>query len=237
MKKTIKSLCATALLGLAALAPVQAAQFVLVNTDPAGAGFNDSTPAVPVGGNPGITVGQQRLIAYSRALQLWGSILKSDVPIVVLGSFSPRSCTPTSGVLASAGAWNVELDFPNAPLPGHWYHSALANSIAGADLYPGADVIDGADIVAFFNSELGTAGCLTTSKWYYGLDSQADAAAGEIDFLNVFPPEAIVNARVVVSPGHLKRMIRALNENLGRYEKQFGMIVDIDPGQVQGPTN
>lgn len=58
-----------------------------------------------------------------------------------------------------------------------------------------------------------------------------------IDFLNVFPPEAIVNARVVVSPGHLKRMIRALNDNLARYEKQFGMIVDIDPGQVQGPTN
>ena len=58
-----------------------------------------------------------------------------------------------------------------------------------------------------------------------------------IDFLNVFPPEAIVNARVVVSPGHLKRMIRALNDNLARYEKQFGPIVDIDPGQVQGPTN
>lgn len=58
-----------------------------------------------------------------------------------------------------------------------------------------------------------------------------------LDFLNVFPPEAIVNARVVVSPGHLKRMIRALQENLGRYEKAFGMVVDIDPGQVQGPSN
>lgn len=189
MKNSVKALCAAALLGLLAIAPVQAAQFVLVNTDPDGAGFNDPTPAAPVGGNPGTTVGQQRLIAYGRALQLWGSVLKSDVPIVVLGSFSPRSCTPTSGVLASAGAWNIELNFANAPLTNHWYHSALANSIAGTDLYPGADVIDGADIVAFFNSNLGTAGCLTTSRWYYGLDSNANPAAGEIDFLNVFMHE------------------------------------------------
>ena len=189
MKISFKTLCAAAALGLATMAPVNAAQFVLVNTDGAGTGFNDPTPATPVGGNTGTTVGEQRLIAYSRALQLWGSILKSDVPIVVLGSFSPRSCAPTSGVLASAGAWNIELNFPGAPLANHWYHSALANSIAGADLYPGADIIDGADVVAFFNSELGTPACLTTSKWYYGLDSQANAAAGEIDFLNVFMHE------------------------------------------------
>ena len=189
MKTTFKALCATALLCLAAIVPAQAARFVLVNTDPAGAGFNDPTPATPVGGNTGTTVGEQRLIAYSRALQLWGSVLKSDVPIVVLGSFSPRACAPTTGVLASAGAWNIELNFPGAPLADHWYHSALANSIAGTDLYPGADIIDGADIVAFFNSELGTPACLTTSRWYYGLDSQANAAAGDIDFLNVFMHE------------------------------------------------
>lgn len=189
MKTLFKSLCAAAALSAAAIFPVQAAEFVLVNTDPAGAGFNDPTPATPVGGNPGTTVGQQRLIAYSRALQLWGSILKSDVPIVVLGSFQPRSCTASAGVLASAGAWNIELDFPKAPLPGHWYHSALANSIAGVDLYPGADIVDGADVVAFFNSNLGTTGCLEASRWYYGLDSKANAAAGEIDFLNVFMHE------------------------------------------------
>lgn len=189
MTFSFKSFCAAAVLGVAAIAPADAARFVLVNTDPPGAGFNDPTPAAPVGGNGGTTVGEQRLIAYSRALELWGSILKSDVPIVVLGSFSPRACTATTGVLASAGAWNIELDFAGAPLPGHWYHSALANSIAGTDLYPGADVVDGADVVAFFNSNLGTPGCLESSKWYYGLDSQANAAAGEIDFLNVFMHE------------------------------------------------
>jgi hypothetical protein len=34
----------------------------------------------------------------------------------------------------------------------------------------------------------------------------------------------VVNARVVVSPGHLKRMIAALSENLSRYEQRFGVV-------------
>ena len=189
MKNSFKTLCATAGLALAAALPANAAEMILVNMDPPGAGFNDPTPATPVGGNAGTTVGQQRLIAYSRALQLWGSVLKSDVPVTVLGSFSPRSCTATAGVLASAGAWNVEINFPGAPLANHWYHGALANAIRGVDNYPGADIVDGADLAAFFNSNLGTPGCLETSRWYYGLDSNANPAAGDIDFLNVFMHE------------------------------------------------
>ena len=45
-----------------------------------------------------------------------------------------------------------------------------------------------------------------------------------IDFINVCPPEGIVNARVIVSPGHLKRMVSALGENLARYEQRFGTV-------------
>jgi hypothetical protein len=187
MKNNIlKAALATTLLAGATVA--SAADFVLVNTDPPGTGFNDPTPATPVGGNSGTTVGEQRLIAYNRALQQWGSILKSDVPIVVLGGFGPRPCTATGGVLASAGAWNIEINFPNAPLASHWYHSALANSLAGVDLYPGADIIDGADIIATFNGDLGKPGCIEGSSWYYGLDNKP-TAAGQIDFLNVFMHE------------------------------------------------
>jgi hypothetical protein len=50
-----------------------------------------------------------------------------------------------------------------------------------------------------------------------------------LDFLNVFPPEGVVNARVIVSPGHLKRMIGALQENLTRYENAHGKIVEALP--------
>lgn len=195
MKNSFKALCAGVALGFASIIPAQAANFILVNTDPSGVGFNDTTPATPVGGNPGTTVGEQRLIAYSRALSLWGSILKSDVSITVLGSFAPLTCTATGGTLAQAGAWNVELNFPHAPIANTWYHSALANSLAGFDLYvgdPAADggaIIDGADIVANFNGNLGQPGCIEGSTWYYGLDSHADAAHGQTDFLNVFMHE------------------------------------------------
>ena len=35
-----------------------------------------------------------------------------------------------------------------------------------------------------------------------------------LDFITLTPPEGVVSARVIVSPGHLKRMITALAENL-----------------------
>src|SRR3954463_5918721 len=125
MRTTTRALglCVLAALLLAGSVPAFAtAHIVIVNMDPASSGFNDPTPATPVGGNPGTTVGQQRLVAYGRALQLWGSVLKSNVPITVLGSFAPLTCTATGGTLAQAGAWNLEINFPNAPLKDVWYH-------------------------------------------------------------------------------------------------------------------
>lgn len=50
-----------------------------------------------------------------------------------------------------------------------------------------------------------------------------------IDFINLFPPQGVVTSRVIVSPGHLKRMIRALGDNLARYESRFGPIVEAEP--------
>lgn len=50
-----------------------------------------------------------------------------------------------------------------------------------------------------------------------------------LDFVNLFPPGGVVNARVIVSPGHLKRMIGALSDNLRRYESQHGAIIEAKP--------
>jgi hypothetical protein len=47
-----------------------------------------------------------------------------------------------------------------------------------------------------------------------------------LDFINAVPPQAIVTARLVTSPGHLKRIVRALAENLDRYEKKFGPLTE-----------
>ncbi len=47
-----------------------------------------------------------------------------------------------------------------------------------------------------------------------------------LDFINLVPPQGVVTARVVTSPGHLKRILRALSVNLERYEKMFGDIAE-----------
>ena len=52
-----------------------------------------------------------------------------------------------------------------------------------------------------------------------------------LDYISLFPPSGVVNARVIVSPGHLKRMIRALSENLSRYEAHHGQVIEAEAPQ------
>jgi hypothetical protein len=187
-----RTLAVTGLLAYGASAA--AAKLEIINIDAPGSGFNDPTPAAPVGGNTGITLGQQRLNAYQRALNLWGSVLKSKVTIYVVGSFGPfepTACTAGGGTLARAGTIMIFANFPNAAKADTWYGVALANSMAGEDLTPGeldaASGFAGADIVAQFNGGIGTPNCIANSTWYYGLDN--NAPAGQIDFLNTFMHE------------------------------------------------
>lgn len=49
-----------------------------------------------------------------------------------------------------------------------------------------------------------------------------------IDFASVFPPQGTLNSRIIVSPGHMKRIIRAMKENVERYEEQFGPVEESD---------
>lgn len=46
-----------------------------------------------------------------------------------------------------------------------------------------------------------------------------------LDFLMVGPQTGAVTARIIMSPGHTKRMIAALEENMRRYEQQHGSLV------------
>ena len=45
-----------------------------------------------------------------------------------------------------------------------------------------------------------------------------------LDFINLVPPQGVVTARIVTSPGHLKRILQALAQNLERYERAFGVV-------------
>jgi len=55
-----------------------------------------------------------------------------------------------------------------------------------------------------------------------------------LDFIQLVPPQGVVTARVVTSPGHLKRIVRALAANLARYEEVFGTLVEAPP-PASGP--
>lgn len=45
-----------------------------------------------------------------------------------------------------------------------------------------------------------------------------------LDFFLVSPPNGVLNSRVIMSPGHVKRLVKALQENIGKYEAKFGKI-------------
>ncbi len=58
-----------------------------------------------------------------------------------------------------------------------------------------------------------------------------------LDFINMVPPQGAVTARVITSPGHLKRLIRALSGNLDLYEKNFGSIIEAAEPPGSGSVN
>ena len=69
-------------------------------------GFKDNSVVMPVTGNDGRTLGQQRLNAAQAAADSWGAILDSPVPIVVDISMDPLFCDPNLG--AFGGAFELE---------------------------------------------------------------------------------------------------------------------------------
>ncbi len=176
--------------GVAVLAGVtfaaQAATIIIASRDPAGVGFNDPTPVAPVGGNPGTTLGQQRLNVYRYVADIWEANLQSAVPITVSAGWEALSCNASSAVLGSAGAWNIWYDFPNG-VPTTWYPQALANKLAGLNLSAGVPD-DGSgygtvDIKTQFNVNLGSTGCLDGTPFYLGLDGNAGSKVNFVETL------------------------------------------------------
>jgi len=58
-----------------------------------------------------------------------------------------------------------------------------------------------------------------------------------IDFVNVMPgtPKSKVKSRVIFSPMHAKRFMKALQENISRFEASNGPIKDLE--QIEIPMN
>jgi hypothetical protein len=157
----------------------RAAVITVINADSANEGLNDPSPRVPVGNNPGTTLGAQRLNAVQHAANLWAAMLESDVEIFIeahFDPFAPEDCGASSVLLGFGSPATAFSDFAGAPRPATLYASALADSLAGVDLNPGQ-----ADLYLNINSRLDL-GCFTLGApngWYYGLDGHG--GTGRID--------------------------------------------------------
>ncbi len=152
--------------------------------EPAGRGYRDATPAAPVGGNPGTTVGQQRTNVLDRALEVFAARLRGSQIVRVSSTFNGDDlpCTSTAAVLGGASADHAfrhrGANASPHPRTGVLYHAALFDHLTAADAAP-----DLPDVIAAFNGRLGSPGCGDGMRWYYGFDGRAPT--GAVDLLTV----------------------------------------------------
>lgn len=105
--------------------------------------------------------------AFQYAVEIWESLIVSDVPIRVLARWAPLG----TNVLGGASPGTYYTNFEEAPRKMVWYPVALAEKLARKDLNPTTDP----DIVATFNSE--------NSNWHFGVDSETPA--GKFDMVSI----------------------------------------------------
>jgi hypothetical protein len=104
--------------------------------------------------------------AFKAAVDVWSSILKSDVPIRVEAHWVALGPGDKLGEASPAVFWK---DFPNAPMTATEFPIALANKLAKADLGPGKP-----HILAYFNGDF--------ENWY--LETNGQTPPGKCDFMS-----------------------------------------------------
>ncbi len=57
-----------------------------------------------------------------------------------------------------------------------------------------------------------------------------------LDFMSVFGRQGIQVAKIITSPGHFKRIVGALSDNLKKYEAQFGKV-DSNAPEIKPATS
>lgn len=152
--------------------------------------WNDPTPATPVGGNPGTTLGQQRRNALLHATELLSAQIRSPVPITLQACWQHQGGTSNRATLANARPTYItrgDIGFaaPWLPLRNTWYTIAATARLGGTSSCALLAAPCGTtDIVATFNSDIGTPGVLGGARFYLGLDP--GAGSGDIaDFVSV----------------------------------------------------
>jgi hypothetical protein len=97
--------------------------------------------------------------AFNAAANIWGNLIKSDVPITIKACWASLSSSSTLGY---AGGASLHRNFSGAPKSGVWYEGALANALAKTDLDPANP-----DMHITYNKNF---------SWYYGTDGATPAS-------------------------------------------------------------
>ena len=139
------------------------ADIIIVNGDSYNEGLNDRTVVTSVGGNPGTTVGEQRLKVFEKAAEILNASLDVTAPVKVQAAFNSMSCNSREGELGYAGPEGIEYSLEGQSAIPH----ALYNQLVGEDVDP-----DTSEIYARFNSSIdNNDNCLSDTNWYYGFDA------------------------------------------------------------------
>ncbi|MDE1885953.1 MAG: hypothetical protein KGH92_08610 [Xanthomonadaceae bacterium] len=159
--------------------------------------WTDSTPATPIGGNNGTTLGQQRQNALAYAANELVAQLGIPTAVTVQACGAHLGGDNNSATLAHAGATNLFFDDPQNPLPTlpkkyTWYPATAATRLSGTGLCGlsggngsgGCLPSDNDEIQAVFNMDVGTASVLNGQKFYLGFDPN-QKPAGQIDFIHI----------------------------------------------------
>jgi hypothetical protein len=170
---------------LVAVAPAQSGEILVDFFAAPGTGFADPTPVPPVAGNPGTTLGEQRINVFLRAAEIWTQTLQPEQDIFVAAQFTPLG----PNVLGSAGPRFIWSNFPGAEFPNTWYFDSLADHLTRGDLSPPTY-----DIQANFSSDF---------NFYLGFDN------------NDPPGTADLLAVVLHEIGHGLNFANAVNETNG----------------------
>ena len=155
--------------------------------------WTDTTPATPVGGNNGTTLGDQRKNALNYAGQQLVQQLNIQVPLTVTACGAHLGGDKNSAEIAHAAPTTFFFDEPEFPanyLPKKytWYPSTLAVKLGGASLCAlGGGSCSGSNndvIAAVFNEDIGTADVIGGEPFYYGY-TPATGGPASIDFISV----------------------------------------------------
>ena len=161
--------------------PIHATSISLNMLNDENEGLNDSTAVMPIGGNIGATLGQQRQNVIHFAARLLEQVIDSSIPITIDAEFDSLSCNASAATLGYGGPSTNHFgnSASSYPFANTYYPQALANSINGSDLNTTRS-----DMTLTFNSDIdNNNNCLDNRNWYYGLDG--GASIQDIDFLSV----------------------------------------------------